>query len=223
MPTRAPVRPPTAPPTAAPESAAMIGPAAMSGPRPGMARAPMPASQPSAPPTTGPVPAPVAAPSGALVWLEMAKLLVPGLSGMSTEISPLVNPAAFKRSTIWTACIDVFTVQKTAWAITDSLQEKNGLRLDFQLTRHVVGTRHVTSNLFDLPFLICGFDRPPQGHFAALRDDFHVMGVRRHLRSHDLLADLGGDVDVGPVLVLVDGCLSAGVAIPRVYAGVIRF
>ena len=49
----------------APARAAMIGPAAMNGPRPGIASAPMPASHPRVPPTTAPEPAPVAAPSGA--------------------------------------------------------------------------------------------------------------------------------------------------------------
>jgi hypothetical protein len=50
IPTSAPVRPPTAPPTPAPASAAIIGPAAMNGPRPGIASAPIPASHPKPPP-----------------------------------------------------------------------------------------------------------------------------------------------------------------------------
>src|SRR4029453_13421207 len=47
MPTRAPTRPPTAPPTPRPASAPMIGPAAMNGPTPGIASAPMPPNKPS--------------------------------------------------------------------------------------------------------------------------------------------------------------------------------
>ena len=51
----------------APAMAARIGPAAMNGPRPGIASEPIPASQPRAPPRTAPVTAPVVAPSGALL------------------------------------------------------------------------------------------------------------------------------------------------------------
>src|SRR5262249_56067891 len=80
--------------------AGMIGPAAMNGPRPGMAIAPIPTNQPKAPPNTPPAPAPVAAPSGALVCCSCAKSLVPVLSGHRTEISLLEKPAALSRSTI---------------------------------------------------------------------------------------------------------------------------
>src|ERR1017187_5204710 len=59
-----PAIPPTAAPTAAPLNAAIIGPAAMKGPTPGMANAPIPAIHPNAPPMTPPVPAPATAPSG---------------------------------------------------------------------------------------------------------------------------------------------------------------
>src|ERR1700741_4149171 len=58
---------PTAPPTPAPASAATIGPAAIKGPTPGMARAPIPTSHPSAPPNTAPELAPAAITSGALL------------------------------------------------------------------------------------------------------------------------------------------------------------
>jgi hypothetical protein len=57
----------TAPPTPSPASPAMIGPAAMNGPRPGIANRPTPASRPSVPPITPPVVTPAAAPSGAFV------------------------------------------------------------------------------------------------------------------------------------------------------------
>jgi hypothetical protein len=55
----------------APAKAAIIGPAAIKGPRPGIDSAPIPASQPSVPPSTAPVPAPVVAPSGALVFFSV--------------------------------------------------------------------------------------------------------------------------------------------------------
>jgi hypothetical protein len=51
----APVTPPTAPPTPSPARPAMIGPAAMNGPRLGIANSPTPASSPSVPPITPPV------------------------------------------------------------------------------------------------------------------------------------------------------------------------
>src|SRR5271169_1254995 len=112
-PTRAPVTPPTAPPTAAPLSAAMMGPAAMNGPTPGMANAPIPASQPSAPPKTPPVTPPVVAPSGALVCCSCAKSLVPPLSGSSTEISLLEKLSAFNCSTISMAWDSDLAIQST--------------------------------------------------------------------------------------------------------------
>src|SRR6266481_2453229 len=58
IPTRAPVIPPIAPPTPTPANVAIIGPAAISGPTPGIAKAPIPASNPSVPPNTAPVPPP---------------------------------------------------------------------------------------------------------------------------------------------------------------------
>jgi len=87
-------------PPAAPAKAAMIGPAAINTPSPGIANAPIPTIQPNAPPRTAPVPAPVAAPSGALVCCSWAKSLVPRLSGKSTETSFSVKPTAFKLSAI---------------------------------------------------------------------------------------------------------------------------
>ena len=63
----APVNPPTAPPTPIPAKAAMMGPAAINGPTPGIASEPMPASKPRVPPRSAPAPAPAAAPSGAFV------------------------------------------------------------------------------------------------------------------------------------------------------------
>ena len=88
-PTSAPSNPPTVPTTPTPASAVIIGPAAINGPKPGIARAPIPANQPNAPPTTTPVPAPVAVPSGALVCFSCAKSFVPWFSGNKTETSVL--------------------------------------------------------------------------------------------------------------------------------------
>src|SRR5262245_6919919 len=113
MPTSAPVIPPTAAPTAAPLSAAMIGPAAMNGPTPGIASAPIPASHPKTPPTAPPVPAPVAAPSGALVFFSCANSRLLALSGNKTEISLGEKPDDFNRSTIVSACVREFAMQIT--------------------------------------------------------------------------------------------------------------
>ena len=54
VPTRAPTSPPRAPPTPRPASADMIGPAAINGPRPGIASAPIPTKSPSVPPMAAP-------------------------------------------------------------------------------------------------------------------------------------------------------------------------
>jgi hypothetical protein len=71
----------------------MIGPAAMNGPMPGIAMAPMPASQPSTPPIAAPLAAPAVAPSGALVAFTCAKSLLPSFSGYKIEISSTRNSA----------------------------------------------------------------------------------------------------------------------------------
>src|SRR5579883_2166089 len=113
MPTRAPTTPPAVAPTAAPLRAAMMGPAAMKGPRPGIAKAPIPASQPNAPPRMPPVPAPVTAPSGAFVALRCANSLVLLVSGRSTEMSLLEKPAIFRSSTMRPACDSSLARQNT--------------------------------------------------------------------------------------------------------------
>src|SRR5438445_596973 len=85
MPTRAPTRPPTAPPAPAPASVAMIGPAAMNGPTPGIARAPTPARRPRVPPITPPVTAPVVVPVGGEILVRhdgFANLLGGGAVGL---------------------------------------------------------------------------------------------------------------------------------------------
>src|SRR4051794_17708859 len=98
------MRPPRAPPAPTPARAPIIGPAAMNGPRPGMASAPMPASQPRVPPTTAPLVAPVAVPSGAFVFFSAAKSLLPWLLCISTEMSVLRKPSALSSSTARSTC-----------------------------------------------------------------------------------------------------------------------
>src|SRR5262245_61951429 len=70
-----PAIPPTTPPAPTPARAARIGPAAIKGPIPGTAIAPIPANQPKTPPITAPVPAPAEAPSGAFVAFSWPKSL----------------------------------------------------------------------------------------------------------------------------------------------------
>ena len=97
MPTSAPTNPPTAPPTPRPASAAMIGPAAMNGPRPGIASAPMPASRPSVPPSAPPAATPVVVPSGALVFFSCAKSFVPCVIGHEHRDVVVREPFAHER------------------------------------------------------------------------------------------------------------------------------
>src|SRR5262249_57810883 len=97
------LHPPAAPQTATPERVAKVGPAAISGPRPGIAKAPIPASQPSAPPRIAPAPAPVVAPSGALVAFSCPRSRVPPRSGARIEISLDEKPAFRSRLAIRTA------------------------------------------------------------------------------------------------------------------------
>ena len=81
-PTRPPTTPPAVAPAAAPLSAAIMGPAAINGPKPGIANAPIPASNPTVPPMAPPLTAPVVAPSGAFVALTAPN------SGVSPEFGP---------------------------------------------------------------------------------------------------------------------------------------
>ena len=76
----------------------MTGPAAIRGPTPGMASAPIPANKPRVPPRTAPDPAPVAAPSGALEFFSVAIGLEPRFSGSSADTSAAEKPAFIKLS-----------------------------------------------------------------------------------------------------------------------------
>src|SRR5689334_19945572 len=91
--------PPTTVPDPTPVSAAMIGPAATSGPSPGIAMVPMPIKAPRMPPIAPPVTVPAAAPSGAFVCFSCARSLVPSFSGSRTEISVFRKPACSSPAT----------------------------------------------------------------------------------------------------------------------------
>src|ERR1019366_9273931 len=71
-----PAIPPTAAPTAAPLNAAIIGPAAMNGPTPGMANAPIPAIHPNAPPDSA-----TSAGAGDSTFRDFCVLLVREIAG----------------------------------------------------------------------------------------------------------------------------------------------
>jgi uncharacterized protein YbjT (DUF2867 family) len=87
---------------------AMIGPAAMKGPRPGIANSPTPASSPSVPPITPPVVAPAAAPSGAFVTFSVPiSFGPPRLSGKSTEMSDMGKPALTSESAVFSTAARV--------------------------------------------------------------------------------------------------------------------
>src|ERR1017187_1607181 len=170
-----PAMPPAAAPMAAPLNAVIIGPAAMNGPTPGMAKAPIPAIQPNAPPTTPPVPAPVTAPSGAFVLLVCAKSRVVVLSGKSTEMSLLEKFAFFRLSTMRSAWSREVAMQNTdffdilftffvfLFARLSELLVADRSGLDFQLVVHVSGVRTPICDFTDEAFLLGGVDWPAQG------------------------------------------------------------
>ncbi len=103
-------------PCGAPERVAMMGPAAINGPTPGMANAPMPARRPSAPPTKPPAPTPATAPSGALVLCSWAKSIVPCLLGKRMDISKGAKPTRWSSRTTRSACSMVSTIPTTAFS-----------------------------------------------------------------------------------------------------------
>src|SRR5262249_37217220 len=150
-------------PTAAPLSAAMIGPAAMNGPRPGIARVPMPASHPRTPPRTPPDTAPVVAPSGAFVCCSCAKSRVPSLSGNSTEMSLPVNRAVRRSSTIRVAWLSDFAMQMTDFFAMDP----PSVVLDLELIVDALHAREV----------------------LGLRDDRRALGLALHrsAKRHDAI------------------------------------
>ena len=120
MPIKAPETPPSAPPTPSPASPAMIGPAAMNGPRPGIANRPAPASRPTVPPITPPAVTPAAAPSDAFVdfsvpsaFSVLMSLGPPRVSGSSTEISETAKPALTSECAAFSIAIRVEWIPNT--------------------------------------------------------------------------------------------------------------
>src|SRR5262245_13759461 len=188
IPTSPPAIPPTAAPTAAPLSAAIIGPAAIKGPTPGIANAPIPAIHPNAPPTTPPVPAPATAPSGAFVFFSCAKSRVVPLSGNSTEMSLLEKFTALSSSTICSACSREVAMQNTdffdiyfiffclVYLLGLELVVARGVELHFQLVVHILGARDTICDFPDETFFLGGIDRPAQSNLAVFGDDLHVPG-----------------------------------------------
>src|ERR1035438_5930524 len=228
--------PPAAAPMAAPLNAAIIGPAAMKGPTPGMAKAPIPAIHPNAPPTTPPVPAPVTAPSGAFVLLVCAKSRVVVLSGKSTEMSLLEKLAFFRVSTMRLAWSREVAMQNTdffdimfafffgfLFARMTELLVADRSGLDFQLVVHVSGVRTPIRDFTDEAFFLGRVDRPAQGDLSINRDDLHVLSVHGHvLRSENFFANLRRGGHVGLAVALIEGRECLVLTIPNIYPGIVR-
>src|SRR5207245_1141998 len=140
-----------------PLSAAIMGPAAMNGPRPGMASIPTPASQPKPPHNAPPTRPPAVAPSGALVWCSWAKSFVPVLSGSSAEISLLEKSAVLSWVTISEAWASLLEMQKTDFFAISS-------QFCFQHVRDAINARN--SSHTSLEFLALMISR----HGAAQSD-----------------------------------------------------
>src|SRR5580765_1511267 len=200
-----PAMPPTAAPTAAPLNAARMGPAAMKGPTPGMAKAPMPAIHPNAPPMTPPVPAPVTAPSGALVFFSWAKSRLVSLSGNSTEMSLLEKFAVLSRSTICSAWLRDVAIQNTDFfdisfsfllfclsgVCRSNLVCACGGRFYFQLVIQFFWLGNFRRDFSNQAFFIFGFHGSTERNPAIGRDDLHVASVHGHILGGDnFLANL---------------------------------
>src|SRR4029450_8411103 len=198
-PTSAPLSPPTAAPTAAPLRAAMIGPAAMKGPRPGIARAPMPASQPSAPPTTAPALPPVVAPSGALLAPSCPRSRRPVVSGNSTEMSSCEKPAARRSLTTASACWSLFTIQNTDFFILVSSRLRD-VELIHNVSRPCRLLRQPNDRLAPAPAVHGAAERDA----AVLGDDLYVLCVgRERVVGHQGLPDARRQLHVGGAVRLI--------------------
>src|SRR4030095_6674440 len=164
-PIKPPTRPPVVAPIAAPLRAAIIGPAAMNGPTPGMARAPMPASKPSAPPAKPPLVAPAVTPSEAFVDFTWPKSPVPDVSGRSTEISEAAKPWDCNRSTMRSAWRRGGAIQNTDFDIRN--RSKLVLffvgRFDFELVIHFRRASRGLGEFLDFSFLLGAVHRTTQG------------------------------------------------------------
>src|SRR5271165_75002 len=214
IPTRAPVTPPTAPPTPRPAKPATIGPAAMNGPRPGIASIPMPAKTPSAPPIAPPVVTPTAVPSGAFVAFSVPMSFgPPRLSGRSTEISLVGKPARTRLSVAFSTATRVKNIPNTPTFLPDmSSPDCRIYRLlfcgsDCKLVCDIVFAGDGNRLGFDVRLFVVGADGAAQRHLAVLGDDLDVMGVGR--KSGVLMNSLPNllcDRAVGGIHLLLVGC-----------------
>src|SRR5581483_11029499 len=108
--------------------------------------------------------------------------LVPTLSGISTEMSSLRNPLSSSMSTACSACARSRYSPNTAVffpAIFLSLARLLLFRFDRQLVRDVAGPGDLRRLLLDRLLLFCRAHRSLQRHFAVLRNDLHVVRIRR--------------------------------------------
>src|SRR4029453_4440315 len=210
MPTSAPTSPPTAPPTPRPASAPMIGPAAINGPTPGIASAPMPASNPNVPPIVPPAATPVVTPSGAFVCFSCAKSFDPCLSAIRTDTSALSKRAVTSSSTARSArstlgyspntAVFLF-VMDSPWLLCRALG-----RGDAQLIDDASNARHFCGLGLDGLFLVLAPHGSLEGDLTVLGDDFHVVRIGgQRLVVHERAADFLGDLPLAGVLFLLVG------------------
>src|ERR1700730_214940 len=232
-PTSVPVRPPAAAPTAAPARAAIIGPAAMNGPTPGIASAPIPTSHPNPPPSKPPAPAPVAAPSGAFVCCSWAKSRVPPLSGNRTEMSFPENPPPLSWFAILAACASLVAMPNTALLATMTsssvVHPADGILAslparDLELVVDALHPCHLLRFRADRGFLRGTFDRTAQCHHTVRGNDLHVVGIRGEtLVGHNRFANRLGNGHVRFGIRLVPGSLRGTLAVAYVLAGIVRW
>lgn len=90
------------------------------------------------------------------------------------------------------------------------------VRNDLKLAINLAFARDIVRNLFNLCLFICSMDRPSKGHLSVLRDDLDVLSIHRHFRVNDSAANVGRDLDVGLVLVLVQRRLCHVVSITSI-------
>src|SRR5262245_35841253 len=159
----------------------MIGPAAMKGPRPGIASAPSPASRPSVPPTTPPVAAPTSAPSGALVCFSWATSCVLRTSGSSAEISLSRKPSVRSPSIAASSSTRVSNKQKTTIFLSCLTLDIMNLLLFryFERVDDLAVTGVGNGDLLDLAALGLARHRSDEGDRAVLDDDLAVVSVGR--------------------------------------------
>src|SRR5664279_2162329 len=232
-----PAMPPTAAPMATPLNAATIGPAAINGPTPGMASAPIPAIQPNAPTTAPPVTAPVTAPSGALVCFSCAKSWLVPLSANKAEMSLLEKFAFLSWSTMLSAWLREVAMQNTDFfdiiiflslvcfcLMLPELVIAAGGDLNFQLVVHIGGLGDPIRDVTDLTLFFGTVDRSAQGDLAVHGDDLDVFSVRGHaIGSDDFFANLRRGVNVRLAVALIHWRQRAVITITDVARRVVWF